>query len=138
MATEISRLARELCPSEIYGPLGVGSNVDHRHVLEAMVRARDQVSADLLLYEEQPYASTGYPGVAGSTLADAVRLCPFALESAVVEIDFEHKCRALKCFRTQLRELFGADLGGLRTMENYSRALQPGGNPAERLWRVRP
>lgn len=137
MADEIRKLLAEIRPTTIYGPLGVGSNVDHRHVLNALERLRDQVSVEVLLYEEQPYATGNYPSLMQDPVIDAVNRCPFTLEPKTLEIDFTRKRLALMCYRSQLKELFGSDLKGLSELERYSRTLLPSANPAERLWSVR-
>lgn len=135
IATEIQSLVTELAPADIWGPLGIGNNVDHRQLLYGLWRSRDRISAPIWLYEEQPYATGRYPTITHDPIDRAIRSCPFILKSEIHEIEFEAKRAAIMCYASQLSELFGKDLAGLAELETYSRSLLPKARPAERIWR---
>jgi LmbE family N-acetylglucosaminyl deacetylase len=133
----VRRLVAELAPRAVYGPLGVGAHVDHLQVLRCLEQVCTELGAPLLLYEDQPYTAGIYPRPRGDALDAALRACPLALEAELERIDFSAKAAAIRCYRSQLAELFGADLSGLAALEAYHRSLLPTAEPAERLWRVR-
>ena len=135
MAAEIERLVVELDPADVFGPLGVGSNIDHCHVLHALWQIRGQIRS-AALYEEQPYATGRYPTARRDPVAEAVRRCPFVPKPEIQEIDFEGKRRAIMCYESQLSELFGRKLKGLAEIEGYGRSLLQTGRVAERVWAV--
>ncbi len=132
---ELRGLAAELRPARIYGPLAAGSNVDHRHALRALERLHRGLGAPLWLYEDQPYTA-GSPSLPGGAqgLRDALERCALRLEPELHAIDLAAKSAAIRCYGSQLAEIFGPDLAGLAALEAYHRALRPGGAPAERLW----
>ncbi len=136
IATKIQNLVAELEPTTIWGPLGIGNNVDHRQLLYGLWQSRHQIGIPICLYEEQPYATGRYPAITHDPVGDAIRRCPFALKAEIHEIEFEVKRTAILCYESQLSELFGSHLAGLAELETYSRSLLPTAHPAERIWRV--
>jgi LmbE family N-acetylglucosaminyl deacetylase len=121
----LEHVVRELAPVAIYAPLAVGLHVDHQHVLAAakgLLRG-----APLFFYEDQPYSS----GIYGR--ADTVERALTRVGVPVVAeprpIDLSRKMAAIRCYKSQLDELFGADLAGLEALASYAGAT-------ERVWRA--
>src|ERR1700675_867809 len=61
-AAAVHRLAAELQPQEVFGPLGVGRNVDHLHLRNAVLRMSKLRPVGF--YEDQPYSTERHPHAA--------------------------------------------------------------------------
>jgi LmbE family N-acetylglucosaminyl deacetylase len=134
VAAAINRLALELRPQIVFGPLGVGRNVDHLHLRNAVLRMPNVAS--LGFYEEQPYSTGRYPHVAHEPVGVAVRTCPLPLRPRAHLVDWTVKSRAIRCYGSQLTELFGPTGAGIEAMADYSRALGACQGTVERVWYV--
>ncbi len=132
VAAAIDRLATELRPRMIFGPLGVGRNVDHLHLRNAVLRVPNLPSVGF--YEEQPYSTGRYPYVAPDPVNVAVRTCPVPLRPNTHVVDWAVKIDAILCYTSQLTELFGPAREGVAAMADYSRALGAYQGSVERLW----
>jgi LmbE family N-acetylglucosaminyl deacetylase len=132
VATAINRLATELRPRMVFGPLGVGRNVDHLHLRNAVLRMPNVPSVGF--YEDQPYSTGRYPHVAPDPVNVAVRTCPLPLRPKTHLVDWAVKTHAIQCYKSQLTELFGPARAGIVAMANYSRALGACRGYAERVW----
>jgi LmbE family N-acetylglucosaminyl deacetylase len=124
VAAALERVVEQLTPVAIYAPLAVGLHVDHQHVLGAARRLRD---APLFYYEDQPYSS----GIYGrdDTVERALARVVVPLVQEPRPIDLPRKMAAIRCYKSQLDELFGADLAGLEALASYAGAT-------ERVWRA--
>jgi LmbE family N-acetylglucosaminyl deacetylase len=128
----IDSLVARFRPRAIFGPLGVGRNVDHLHVRNALLRL--PAVAIRGFYEEQPY-STGYlPRASPDPVAVALRTCPQPLRARTHLVDWTIKLQAIRCYESQLNELFGRTQEGLSAMTRYGLALGGSGCPMERVW----
>jgi LmbE family N-acetylglucosaminyl deacetylase len=132
VAAAINRLAAELQPRMVFGPLGVGRNVDHLHLRNAVLRMPDWPSVGF--YEDQPYSTGRYPLVAPDPVNLAVRTCPVPLRPQTHAVDFAVKTDAIQCYKSQLTELFGPARAGIEAMADYSRTLAEERGSVERVW----
>lgn len=132
VAAAVDCLASELAPQTVLGPLGVGTNVDHLHARDAVLRLSSATSVGL--YEEQPYSTGHYPMLAVDPVSVAARACGIPLRPKAHPVQWERKQNAIQCYRSQLTPLFGPALAGLAALEDYSRALGGSRVPMERVW----
>jgi LmbE family N-acetylglucosaminyl deacetylase len=132
VAAAVDRLVNELEPTTIFGPLGVGANVDHLHVRNAVLQILDARAVGL--YEEQPYSTGRYPVVTVDPVTVATRACSIPLQPKLYRIQWEAKCRAIRCYESQLTPIFGRERAGLSALEVYSRTLDASSVPMERVW----
>lgn len=128
----IDRLAAEIQPAKIFGPLGVGRNVDHLHLRNAVLRLSDSLRVGF--YEDQPYSTGRYPHLAADPVNVAVRTCPVTLKPKVHTVNIAVKTSAIQCYQSQLTELFGPAHAGIEAVADYSRALGECEGPGERVW----
>lgn len=136
LAIAVERLAQELQPSQVFGPLGVGSNVDHLHVRNAVLRMSHMRAVGL--YEEQPYSTGRYPVATIDPVGSAVRRSSMSLWPMTHPIDWTTKCHAISSYKSQLTPLFGAEREGLSALEHYSRTLGEHEDAMERVWYLPP
>lgn len=130
----LEALAAELRPQAIYGPLGVGRNVDHLHVRNALLGLpRPQT---LAFYEELPYSAGYYPRPSADPVGIAVRTFPHTLEPKTHAMDWDAKLEAIRCYESQLTELFGSAREGIDVMARYGRSLGDSGCSMERIWHL--
>jgi LmbE family N-acetylglucosaminyl deacetylase len=132
VAAAVDRLVSELEPATVYGPLGVGTNVDHVHVRNAVLGVR--ATQPICLYEEQPYSTGRYPVVMADPVSLAVRAIAIPLRPVAHRIPWAAKCNAIKCYGSQLTSIFGSDHAGLSALEQYSLSLDVSQGPMERVW----
>src|SRR5450631_540286 len=132
VATAVDSLAAELQPQEVFGPLGVGRNVDHLHLRNAVLRMSNSMSVGF--YEEQPYSTGCHPHAAADPVTLAVRTCPIAIQPKTHLVNWAAKAQAIQCYQSQLPELFGAARPGIEAMAEYSRKLDVSKVTMERVW----
>jgi LmbE family N-acetylglucosaminyl deacetylase len=132
VAAAVDRLAMELQPREVLGPLGVGRNVDHLHLRNAMLRMSSTRSVGF--YEEQPYSTGYHPHAAPDPVSVAVRTCPISVQPKTHLMDWGAKTHAIKCYESQLPELFGPARPAIEAMAEYSRKLDVSRVTMERVW----
>lgn len=132
VAAAIDCLAKKLEPQTVLGPLGVGANVDHLHVRDAVLRIASAPSVGL--YEEQPYSTGRYPALVVDPVSVATQACRVPLRPKTHLIQWARKQNAIQCYRSQLTPLFGPTLAGLAALEDYSRTLGGSRVPMERVW----
>jgi LmbE family N-acetylglucosaminyl deacetylase len=128
----LHELVARLSPSTILAPLGVGRNVDHLHVRNAVLgipRPRN-----LGFYEEMPYAAGFYPSASADPVGIAVRTCPQRLTPRTYPIDWNIKLEAIQSYASQLTELFGTSREGVGVMAGYGCSLDASRRPMERVW----
>jgi hypothetical protein len=116
----------------VFGPLGVGRNVDHLHLRNAVLRMPHLPSVGF--YEEQPYSTGRHPHVGPDPVNVAVRTCPIPLRPKAHLVDWAAKIPAIQCYKSQLTELFGAARAGIEAMADYSRTLGMPRGSVERVW----
>jgi LmbE family N-acetylglucosaminyl deacetylase len=115
----------------IYGPLGVGSHVDHLGVYQACASLAGQI-ATIVFYEDIPYAL-----VPGSVEKRLSALGP-GHEPQEVEVGplIERKLAAIAAYASQMGELFGGPDQMPPAIYAYAASVRPpNGNYGERLWR---
>ncbi len=117
---------------QIYGPLGVGSHVDHLLVRGAVLRLWEQ-GYRVVLYEEIPY--TMHPGQLASALAQ-LPLLPVGEVYILSESDFARRLRAVHCYRSQLVGVFGTFADANPMLTDYGERVGAGAGLAERFWRL--
>jgi LmbE family N-acetylglucosaminyl deacetylase len=132
VSAAIDGLANELDPQTVLGPLGVGTNVDHLHVRDAVLGISGATTVGL--YEEQPYSTGHYPALTVDPVSVAAQACGIALRPKAHLVQWHGKENAIQCYRSQLIPLFGATLAGLAALEDYSRTLGDSRAPMERVW----
>ncbi len=132
VAAAVERLVNEMEPTTVFGPLGVGANVDHLHVRKAVLPILD--TRAVCLYEEQPYSTGRYPVVTVDPVAVAARACSIPLRPTLYRIQWALKCRAIQCYESQLTPIFGPERAGLSALEVYSRTLDASAGSMERVW----
>jgi LmbE family N-acetylglucosaminyl deacetylase len=132
VASAVDRVATELRPQEVFGPLGVGRNVDHLHLRNAVLRMSNSTSVGF--YEEQPYSTGCHPHAVPDPVSVAVRTCPIPVRPKTHLVDWAAKAHAIKCYQSQLPELFGTARPGLEAMADYSRKLDVSQGAVERVW----
>jgi LmbE family N-acetylglucosaminyl deacetylase len=121
-----------LRPRTVFGPLGVGRNVDHLHLRNAVLRMPHLPSVGF--YEEQPYSTGRHPHVVPDPVNVAVRTCPIPLRPKTHLVDWAAKLHAIQCYKSQLTELFGPIRAGIEAMADYSRTLGVSQGSVERVW----
>ena len=129
----LANLINEIKPARIYAPLAVGDNVDHQHVLSALLKLQTKLHCPLGFYEDQPYSS-GYLSTTHDAVTAAIARLPSKVIATNYPIDFKKKRSAILCYQSQLTELFGNDSHGLEQMERYAHSLSPDLTPTERIW----
>jgi LmbE family N-acetylglucosaminyl deacetylase len=132
VAAAVDRLAIELGPQEVVGPLGVGRNVDHLHLRNAVLRMSYLRSVGF--YEEQPYSTGCHPHAARDPVSLAVRTFPIAVRPKTHLMDWAAKTHAIQCYQSQMAELFGPARPGMEAMAEYSRKLDVSQGTVERIW----
>ncbi len=132
VAAAVDRLVSDLEPRTVYAPLGVGANVDHLHVRNAVLCIGD--ARPICLYEEQPYSAGRYPVVLADPVRVAVRACAIPLRPVLHRIQWATKRHAIQCYESQLTPIFGPERAGLSALEDYSRTLDASAVPMERVW----
>jgi len=132
VAAAVDRLAAELQPQEVLGPLGVGRNVDHLHLRNAVLRM--SISTSVGFYEEQPYSTGCHPHAAPEPVTVAVRTCPIPVQPKTHRMDWDAKTHAIQCYQSQLTELFGPARPGMEAMAEYSRKFDVSRVAMERVW----
>ena len=113
ITSAIALHCEKLCPSIVYGPLGVGDHVDHHVVRDAMAAA--PITVPTILWEDFPYA------MKTDTAAEAVIRRPLDTLSAAA------KLRGVLCYQSQLGFQFGsaesaADILSQWTAEGFTGA----------------
>lgn len=106
----IASLYDKLCPSIVYGPLGVGNHVDHHVVRDAM--AEQSAGVPVVSWEDFPYA------MKSEAVSEGVVRRPLDAPSAAA------KLRSVLCYKTQLGFQFGsaehaADILSQWTVEGF-------------------
>ncbi|MCH4541912.1 PIG-L family deacetylase [Ochrobactrum sp. A-1] len=120
----------------VYAPLGVGGNVDHIQVRDALVSLRNDIpNTDIMLYEEIPYAMESYPWPEYDSTKEALKRFPRAGEPDVASISFDYKGPAIGAYTSQLEGLFGSMGTAIEKVEAYATKLG-NGSPAERAFHV--
>lgn len=132
IAADVHRLVAELQPQDVFGPLGVGRNVDHLHLRNAILRMSN--STPVAFYEEQPYSTGCHPHAALEPISLAVRTCPIPIRPKTHRMDWDAKTHAIQCYESQLTELFGPARPGMEAMAEYSRKLDVSQAAMERVW----
>jgi LmbE family N-acetylglucosaminyl deacetylase len=136
VAEAVDRLAIELQPQQVIGPLGVGRNVDHLHLRNVVMRM--SASRSVGFYEEQPYSTGRHPHVAPDSVKVAVRTCPIPVHPKTHLMEWAVKTHAIECYESQLPELFGPARPGIEVMTEYSRQLDVSQVTMERVWYAEP
>jgi LmbE family N-acetylglucosaminyl deacetylase len=111
----IAGLRQRFPGATIYAPLGAGGHVDHR----AVAAAAREAMGDIALYEEFPTRYVTGPEIAGKP--EVARVEPRFVETWV---------RAVLCYRSQLRPLFGDEDSARAAIMAHARST--GGT---RIWR---
>ena len=132
VAAAIDCLAAELQPTDVLGPLGVGRNVDHLHLRNAVLRMSKLRPVGF--YEEQPYSIERHPHAAPDAVSVAVRTCPIPVRPKTHRMDWGVKTPAIQCYESQLPELFAPARPGIEEMADYSRKLDVSRVTMERVW----
>ena len=146
---EIMRLE----PQQVYVPLGVGGQVDHRLCRDAAlallsdeqawVMPAPSLTGRLSFYEDFPYAWwNGFSGLADLASADIEVPHGLALEARYADISdqLERKNAGLRMYASQVEQLFDSEQGMLDAVTGYAaRVAEAGGvgtGAAERYWNV--
>jgi LmbE family N-acetylglucosaminyl deacetylase len=136
VAEAVDRLAIELQPQQVIGPLGVGRNVDHLHLRNVVMSMSNSRSVGF--YEEQPYSTGRHPHTAPDPVKVAVRTCPIPVRAKTHLMEWGVKTHAIECYESQLPELFGPARPGIEVMAEYSRQLDVSQLTMERVWYAEP
>ncbi|HUH94051.1 MAG TPA: PIG-L family deacetylase [Casimicrobiaceae bacterium] len=115
-AALIGDLKRRFPHAELYAPLGTG-HIDHRGVSQAARMA----SGQMCLYQEFPYRGPPSAGVS----PDAAELV------AVPPAFFSTWVRAVLCYRSQLRGLFGDESAARAAVISHAESTR-----GTRIWRI--
>ena len=132
----VDRLAAELQPDQVIGPLGVGRHIDHLHLRNVVLRMSSARTVGF--YEEQPYSTGRHPHAAPDPVRVAVRTCPIPVWPKTHLMDWGVKTNAIQCYESQLPELFGPTRPGIEVMTEYSRKLDASQVTMERVWYADP
>jgi LmbE family N-acetylglucosaminyl deacetylase len=116
--------------ARLYVPLGVGQHVDHQLACAAAIPLHAR-GADLLWYEDAPYAAK-WPDKVTARLAELTDR--FKPELIAIDTVLDRKLAAIREYRSQLVELFGA-AAMEQVMTDYAAALGPQPALGERIWR---
>jgi LmbE family N-acetylglucosaminyl deacetylase len=133
LADQLPAILVQLCAQQpqscFYVPLGVGSHVDHQLVCVAGIDLQNR-GANVVWYEDAPYAAKRPQAVAARLAALPDRLVP-----ATIAIDavLERKLAAIREYRSQLSELFGA-ASMEQVMTDYAVAIGDRQHAGERIW----
>ena len=116
--------------AQFYGPLGVGSHVDH---LIAHTMLRQVFGADVNFYEDLPYSITASAYEARMAQLAGEQLTPRAV---AIDTTLGQKIEAIHAYASQLYELFGGAAQMEQQMADYAASVAPAGaRYAERVWR---
>jgi LmbE family N-acetylglucosaminyl deacetylase len=120
---------RERAPAAtFYGPLGVGSHVDHLITHQAAI---DTAGAQLVFYEDFPYVAR--PGAIETRLAALQG--PWRPRTIAIDRTLSQKIVAIEAYSSQLNELFGGVEAMARAVAEYGARVRPDGAAyGERLW----
>jgi LmbE family N-acetylglucosaminyl deacetylase len=116
--------------ARFYVPLGVGQHVDHQLVCTAAIPLHDR-GMELLWYEDVPYAAK-WPWRVAERLAELPDR--FTPELIAIDAALSRKLAAIREYRSQLIELFGA-AAMEQVMTDYAAALGMEQTLVERSWR---
>ena len=128
---ELTELRARMPGAQFYGPLGVGSHVDH---LIAHTMLRQVFGAGVRFYEDLPYsiAASAYKArmaqLAGETLT------PYAV---AIDATLARKIEAIHAYASQLYELFGSAAQMEQQITDYAAGVAPAGaRYGERVWQI--
>jgi LmbE family N-acetylglucosaminyl deacetylase len=127
----LHQLHQQQPTARVYVPLGIGNHVDHQLVYAAGVALHD-TGGDVVWYEDAPYAAKQPEAISAR-----LESLPEHLDPDMVEIEpvLERKLRAIRCYASQLVELFGTTPME-QIMTEYAAAVAGHtGGYGERVWR---
>ncbi len=119
--------------TQIYAPLGVGRHVDHQVVRRVALRLLRRGWL-VRFYEDYPYAA------GPRKLARALRAWATPLEATIVplsEDDLAARIAAIRCYASQVPNLFGSVRAMAEQVRAYALAVGGGQGYAERYWSSR-
>lgn len=107
-----------------YAPLWVGGHVDHLVVRECAIKLVHN-GANVVFYEDFPYAGRAEWKDEPTTVDKAIRKLPFSVTSTTVPIDAEAKIKVNMAYRSQMFSLFGdwEGIGLAREVREYTRKV---------------
>ncbi|HEX6290420.1 MAG TPA: PIG-L family deacetylase [Herpetosiphonaceae bacterium] len=127
----LTQLHAQQPQARLYMPLGVGQHVDHQLVCAAGLMLHEQ-GADVVWYEDAPYAARQPHALTERLAALSEQFVP---EAIAIDAALERKLAAIRAYRSQLAELFGA-VGMEQVMTAYAATVGDGQHRfGERIWR---
>lgn len=134
--TTLARMFQSRHWTTVYAPLGVGGNVDHIQVRDALLSLRKDIpNTEIMLYEEIPYVLGRYPWPEYDSTEEALKRSPLSLEADVASVSLDDKKLAIDAYTSQLQGLFGSMEAAIQKVEAYATRLGSG-SPAEQAFRV--
>ncbi len=115
--------------ARFYVPLGVGNHVDHQLVCAAGITLHG-AGADVVWYEDAPYAAKDPAAIEQRLQVLADQFVPEIVEISAV---LERKLKAIRCYTSQLGELFG-DQTMEQVMTRYAQTVGAQRGLGERVW----
>jgi len=121
MARRLALLGPLKATTIVYAPLAVGNHIDHQLVRQAAERWRGR---ELIYYEDFPYVGDDAP----------VELDATPLLISLSKEDIEAKIKAIGCYRSQIRFLFGTRAKMAARVWDHCRRVAGENGWAERYW----
>ncbi|MDY6804339.1 MAG: PIG-L family deacetylase [Cyanobacteriota bacterium] len=136
LVTYLCRMLKELQPSEVYVPLGIGNHIDHILVREALERSIVELgsdnSSDIIYYEDVPYICSYDSDDFLITLSKS-----FAPKlQSVSDRAWTSKLEAIAAYKSQVSTMWDSPIAMRKQISDYSLSLQQG-QFTERFWKPR-
>lgn len=136
LITYLCRMLKELQPSEVYVPLGIGHHIDHILVREALERSIVQSGSDnsseLIYYEDVPYICSPESRDFLITLSKSFVPKPQWVSSRA----WTTKLEAIAAYKSQVTTMWDSPMAMRKQISDYALSLQQG-QFTERFWKPR-
>lgn len=136
LVTYFCRVLKELQPSEVYVPLGIGNHIDHVLVREALersiVKSGSENSTDIIYYEDVPYVCS--PDSRDFLITVSKSFLPKLQRAS--ERAWTTKLEAIAAYKSQVITMWDSPMAMKKQISDYALSLQQGGF-SERFWKPR-
>lgn len=134
LVTDLCRVLKELQPSEVYVPLGIGHHIDHILVREALERSVVQPGSenntDIIYYEDVPYVCS--PESRDFLITISKSFLPQL--QWVSDRAWTTKLEAIAAYKSQVATMWDSPMAMRKQISDYALSLQQG-QFTERFWK---
>jgi len=137
LVTYLCRVLKEVQPSELYVPLGIGHHIDHILVREALERSIVQSgsdnspdSPDIIYYEDVPYVCS--PDSRDFLITLSKSFSPKL--QWVSDRAWTNKLEAIAAYKSQVTTMWDSPMAMRKQISDYALSLQQG-QFTERFWK---